>query len=133
MEHYRCGEISDTIYLIAPDDITEEQLNLDIKNSMNSYLEAQEKLKSASSPGDWFDSNIDKYPDNITVGEIKQKRNEFNNKQDKFLKIQRDAKSFTAYMNELGYRLLYDLDEDMGEIICGCVDWGHRHGEIMRY
>jgi hypothetical protein len=66
---------------------------------------------------------------------IKQAK-EYIKKQDENRKIwneeeRKASRSFVAWMIDLGYSYLVDVEDD--EVMVGYVYWGHRHGENIEY
>ena len=130
INHERCGEPALTVYMGAKDNITAEQLDKDLKEAETRYWDAR-KDRAKKDPKPEYKFNISDYPETMTLKEIKEKiaEGELQVKlwQERQNKI--DA-PFTKYMEALGYKCLWDIQEP--DIINGYVNWGHKHGQDLQ-
>jgi hypothetical protein len=138
--HYRCSEYDGFDYFVAPDDITEEQVEKDIertkelmKKEKEDFIAMEGKRPNLLYLNQGAMPNED-FPENMTIKEAKEKIRENAKKLDEWSKKEDAAKtSFASHFLELktGYRSLHELDPT--EIIEMTADWGHNHGEIIKY
>jgi 4-aminobutyrate aminotransferase-like enzyme len=127
IEHIECSEWSGYSYLIAPDNITEEKLQEDANKALEQYLETKRNFEDLN-PKPLYPSNrLEDYPDAITINEARRRefkeKEEWTKWQDARLKV---GRSFGAYMVDLGYQFLYEVD-----MLEATVNWGHNHREII--
>ena len=130
--HYRCGEPDGHSFLLAKDDLTEEQFEKDVSIAQSNYLAKKEEFKTLREKPKYLSKSINDYPDDITILQAKK----LINKNDEDLKKWREeeakySRTFLYYMYDLWYKNIYDYDDD--EVLNVYADWGHEHGENLNY
>jgi len=131
IEHNRCGEWSATTHLLAPDHITEEQLEQDAEKAMAAFLKVRDEFEKAGKrPKLHMSQTIDKFPDHMTIAEAKEVVASHRQKCDEWSEKRKAAvRSFGEHMTDLGYTRI-----PMAEgIMSATISWGHRHGEYLDY
>jgi hypothetical protein len=132
IEHIRCGEFEGYTYLLAPENITQEQFEKDVDTATQNYFKAKEEFKKMSDKPKYVGTGIADFPEDMTIKEAKELYNKLTNERWNWESKERQvSKSFGFWMTDLGYLLLGDIED--GYIIETFVNWGHRHGEHIDY
>lgn len=127
--HYRCGEFDSSTYLLAPDDITEEQLEKDANTAFQNHINAIEEYKNSGNEP-LYRQKLEDFPGHVTIAEAQSIIEKAKEQAIDFEKKKRKAfRSFGDFMVELGYILLGFEDE--GIIPETYINWGHRHGDPL--
>ena len=100
--HYRCGEPDGHSFLLAKDDLTEEQFEKDVSIAQSNYLAKKEEFKTLREKPKYLSKSINDYPDDITILQAKK----LINKNDEDLKKWREeeakySRTFLYYMYDL--------------------------------
>ncbi len=128
IEHERCNEPDKTVYYLAPEHLTVEEIKRAVAEAKRLYLLAFEKqTSSAPLPAR---PNYDNLPDATTLKEAKQRMAEY----DRLVKernslIQETSESFDACLKRAGFISLHEWPD---KIEC-VADWGHNHGKKFSY
>lgn len=132
VEHDRCGEWAATTFLMVPDELTEEEFRLAIRRARDSYdADARAFLESKSAPSYPYAQDYEKYPDDMTMKEVRQAR------EDKKREYKEWEERRSRASQSFGTYLLREIEgsQNLHEApaLEGSVNWGHQHGRSIDY
>lgn len=132
IEHLRCDSWDTSVYFVAPDTITREQFRSDVSSAQKAYLDARAAFEKLTPQPELGLSNLESFPENITVVEAKRQRDEAIRLSKEWVAARsRVSGSFSAHLQALGYRSFHELGDD--ELLTTGANWGHHHGERYDY
>lgn len=131
--HYRCSEWQAASYLIPPKDRTDTEIESDIRQVVEQYIQRQKEYnKQKPVNPNWSPVKLEAYDKDMTIGELIELRKKQLDEYQEWSKKKEEAEiSFVDHMRKLGYRALWEVEED--EIELYYAEWGHNHGITIKY
>lgn len=131
--HDRCGEYDGTEYFLAPESMTEDEVQVQVSAVVIEMVEDAKELKDPpeGAPRHYFSPDWDGADPAKTVQEV---RADFERAKAEYLKWYDDQKghrrSFSDRMRDRGFTALWDEGAD---VIKADALWGHNHGLELNY
>jgi hypothetical protein len=134
VEHYRCGEIDGTSWLVAPDGKDGDAISDDIAAAEDEHMRVCKDVPGDRPPMPVYHLTGGgcRWPKTMTIAEIEAENDRRVKAQGEWEEAVRKRNgTFESLMRAKGYRELWELGD--GEVDANTVDWGHNHGSRLAY